>query len=94
MVTVKKKHKDSSCNQNWETELAAYDEECKFHEEEFYRKHLIISDGGEKTLTEEENSVLTLFLSGLTCEDIAGKLNVEPDLVFGLIEIIRLKLSQ
>ena len=93
-MTVIKKQKDSSCNQNWETELAAYDEECKSHEEEFYRKHLIISDKGEKALTEEENAVLTLFLSGLTCEDIAGQLNVEPDLVSGLIEIVRLKLSQ
>lgn len=93
-MTGNKKQKDSSCNQNWEAEIAAYDEECKSHEEEFYRKHLIISEGGANALTEEENAVFTLFLNGLTCEDIAGKLNVEPGVVSGMIEVIRLKLSQ
>ena len=93
-MTGKKKQNDYSCNQNWEAEIAAYDEECKSREEEFYRKHLIISDDGEKALTEEENAVFTLFLNGLTYEDITGKLNVEPGVVSGMIEVIRLKLSQ
>ena len=91
-MTAKKK-KAKPFNENWEAEIAAYDEECRRREKEFLEKHVIIKGSGSKKLTDDENEVLTLFLNGVSCEDIAKQNKVEVEIVTGLLEIIRAKLS-
>ena len=93
VVAGKKQKKTSRVNENWEVEIAAYDEDCQLRDEE-YRKHAITVNGsGNSELTEEENEVLTLFLDGASCGEIARQLEVEVELITGLLEIIRAKLS-
>ena len=91
-MTAKKK-KAKPINENWEAEIAAYDEECRRREQEFKKNHVIIKGSGSEKLTDDENEVLTLFLNGASCEDIAKQNNVEVEIVIGLLEIIRAKLS-
>jgi len=88
-----KKSKDKTYNENWKAEIDAYDAECQRIEKEFYEKHIIIKVSGNSELTEEENSVLTLFLNGVPCGEIAKQYNVETEVVTGLLEVIRAKLS-
>ena len=88
-----KKHKEDSYNKNWETEIEAYDTECQQTEREFYNKHMIISGSGKSNLTDEENDVLTLFLNGVPCDEIAKQYNVETEVITGLLDIIKAKLS-
>ncbi len=91
MMAAKKK-KAKPFNENWEAEIAAYDEEFRRREKEFKKKHIIIESGSKK-LTVDENKALTLFLNGVSCEDIAKQFKVEVEIVTGLLEIIRAKLS-
>ena len=88
-----KKHKEDSYNKSWEAEIAAYDAECRQTEREFFNKHMIISGSGKSDLTDEENDVLTLFLNGVACDEIAKKYNIETEVITGLLKIIKAKLS-
>lgn len=88
-----KKCKDESCNPHWKEEIAHYDAECQQIEKEFYAKHIILSDSVISELTEEEIDVLTLYLNGVSCMEIAKQYKVEGNVVTGLLEIIKAKLS-
>ena len=88
-----KKHKDESYNNNWKSEIEAYDSECQRTEKEFYDKHIIISQAGNTELTEEESDVLNLYLNGISCDEIAKQYKVELEVITGLMEIIQAKLS-
>ena len=88
-----KKQKDTPFNENWESEIAAYDEECHRIEKEYHENHIIVEESGSDKLTEEENEVLTLFLKGTSCSEIANIFNVEIEIITGLLEIIQAKLS-
>ena len=93
VATGEKQKKTSGANTDWEAEIAAYDEDCRCRDEE-YKKHAItVNETVNSDLTEEENEVLTLFLNGASCDEIASKLVVEVELITGLMEIIRAKLS-
>ena len=87
------KLKKEEYNDNWEAEIAAYDNECRRSEEEFRKHALIIRDSGNEVLTEEENEVLTLYLNGVSCREIAKQCEVEPEIVSGLLNVISAKLS-
>ena len=91
-MAVKKK-KNNSFNENWESEIGAYDRKCRRCEHEFYKNHVIIKDSGSKKLTKEENEVLILYLNGLSCAEIAKNLKVETEIITSLMEIIKVKLS-
>jgi len=88
-----KKHKNNAFNENWEKEIAAYDEECHTREIEFFEKHVIIKESGSEKLTQEENDILILYLNGIPCNEIAQEYKVEEKIITGLLEIIRAKLS-
>jgi len=92
-VSVKKHKKEVFVNENWEAEIAAYDEECRCTDQEFYDKNIIITQAESNGLTVEENEVMNLFLNGVTCENIAKQYEVEVEVITGLLEIIRAKLS-
>ncbi|MFC1574253.1 hypothetical protein ACFL30_03635 [Candidatus Latescibacterota bacterium] len=85
--------KIAGSNDNWESEIAAYDEECRLNEEVFRKHSIIINKSGRSELTEEENEVITLVLSGKTCVEIANEHEVEVEVITGLLEVIRAKLS-
>ena len=89
----KKQKKTSGVTENWEAEIAAYDEDCRLRDDEYRRHAIIINESGNPELTGEENEVLTLFLNGVSCDEIARQLEVEVELITGLLEIIRAKLS-
>ena len=80
-------------NENWESELAAYDEECRRKEEDFRKHYIIINEAERSELTDEEYEVITLILSGKTCVEIAIQYEVEVEVITGLLEVIRAKLS-
>ena len=88
-----KEQKEESYNNNWEAEIAAYDRESRCHEEEFFKKHIVITESGRDDLTEEENEVLKLYLNGLSIEEIANQYEAELAVITGLMEIIKAKLS-
>ena len=88
-----KKKKNNSLNENWESEITAYDEECRRHEREFYKNHVIIKESGTEKLTKEENEVFILYLNGLSCAEIARNFKVETEVITSLMEIIKVKLS-
>jgi len=88
-----KKQKDNSFNENWESEIKAYDEECRRIEQKFREKHMLIKESGSDKLTDEENEVLNLFLKGIPCSEIATIFNIETEIITGLLEIIQAKLS-
>ena len=88
-----KKQKDTSFNENWESEIEKYDEECRRLEQKFYEKHLILKKSDRDKLTEEENEILTLCLNGVTYSEIADTFNVEIEIITGLLTIIKAKLS-
>ncbi len=90
---AEKKQKENSFNENWESEIEVYDNECRRIEQKFYKKHVIIKGPCSGKLTEEENEVLNLFLNGSSCSEIAETLHVETEIVTGLLEIIQAKLS-
>lgn len=92
MMTAKKK-KAKPFNENWEAEIAAYDEEFRRREKEFQKNHVTIKESGSKKLTVDENKILTLYLHGASCEEIAKQNDVDVEIVTGLLEIIRAKLS-
>jgi len=92
-VAGKRRKKPCEINANWEAEIAAYDETCRLREAEYARHTIVIKDSGNTELTEEENAVLTLFLNGVSCSEIAKQFEVEVELITGLLEIIRAKLS-
>ena len=85
--------KRDEVNENWEAEIAAYDEDCKKREREFREHFMVITEAGHASLTDEENEVLRLYLNGITCEEIAKQNQIEVEVVAGLLEIIRAKLS-
>ncbi|MFA6472506.1 MAG: hypothetical protein WCU00_10740 [Candidatus Latescibacterota bacterium] len=86
--------KKEEYNQNWESEIAAYDAECNAREAEFRNQHIVFEgSSGVSDLTEEENEVFTLMLRGTSCSEIAEQFGVEEELISGLAEIIRAKLS-
>ena len=89
----KKKKTISGVNANWEAEIEAYDEDCRLRESE-YRSHTFnVTESVSSELTDDENEVLTLFLSGVSCPEIAKRFEVEEELITGLLEVIRAKLS-
>jgi len=85
--------KREAFNENWEAEIAAYDAECSARDTEFRKNHLVIKNEGISDLTPEENEVFVLVLRGMSCSDIAEQYGVETELIIGLLEIIRAKLS-
>ena len=89
-----KKQKEKSINENWEEAIAAYDAEYARIEKEFYGKHFIINESGNSELTEEENEVFILYLNGVPYAEIANQFSVENDVITGLIEVIKTKLSE
>ena len=92
-MTGKKHHRAKTYNENWQAEMAEYDAEFKRIEREFYNKHLVINDSGSSRLTDEENEVLTLYLNGVSCEEIANQNGIEVEVIISLLDIIRAKLS-
>ncbi len=80
-------------NENWKAEIAEYDKAAKKFEDEYQRQNIIIGESGSNKLSDDENEVLTLFLNGVSPHDIAEKNEVEEEVVTGLLEIIRAKLS-
>ncbi len=80
-------------NENWESEIASYDNESRHSDEEFRKHALVVHDPGNEVLTEEENEVLTLYLNGVSCSEIANQCEVEPEIVSGLLDVISAKLS-
>ena len=89
----KKQKKISGVTENWEAEIAAYDEDYRLRDAEYKRYAIIVSESGNSELTEEENEVLTLYLNGVSCIDIAKQFEVEVELITGLLEIIQAKLT-
>ena len=92
MVSDTHKNK-AGFNENWESEIAAYDEECRRKEEDFRKNSIIINESGRSELTDEENEIITLVLNGNSCVEIAKQYEVEVDVISGLLEVIRAKLS-
>ena len=92
MVSDTHKNK-AGFNENWESELEAYDEVCRLREEDFRKHYIVINEAGKSELTDEEYEVITLVLSGKTCVEIAKQHEVEVELITGLLEVIRAKLS-
>lgn len=88
-----KKQRNTTVNENWEAEIAAYDKTCEAHEREFREHFMVIDQGGHKDLSEDENEVLTLVLNGVSCVEIAKQAQIQPEEVAALLEIIRAKLS-
>ena len=88
-----KRNKKEPYNENWEAEIASYDEECQRKEKNFLSKHVIVSGSDNSGLTVEENEVLELFLNGVSCGQIASQYEVEEEVITGLLEVIRAKLS-
>ena len=62
-------------------------------EKEFQKNHVTIKGSGSKKLTVDENKVLTLYLHGASCEEIAKQTDVDVEIVTGLLEIIKAKMS-
>ncbi len=91
MTPPRRKRED--INENWQADIAAYDAECEAEEREFRKKHLLIRSEGSPDLTPEENEVFDSLLRGIPCEEIAEQYGVEKDIIIGLIEVIRAKLS-
>ncbi len=92
-MSASRKKSEEVYNENWEAEIAAYDAECRAREADFKKTHLVFKDSGSSDLTEEEQVVFDLVLKGSTCSEIAENLGVEVELITGLLEIIRAKLS-
>ena len=88
-----KKTLSSTFNKNWKSEITAYDEDCNRRKKKFFEKHFVITKSGTDKLTKEENEILDLYLSGVSCEIIAEQSGIEIEVVTGLLEIIRSKLS-
>jgi len=82
-----------SFNENWETEIAAFDKECAETDSEYSSRRIAISGDGSANLTDEENEVLRLYLTGMSFNAIADQAQVELEIITGLMEIIRAKLS-
>ena len=92
MSPARKKREDF--NGNWQAEIADYDTECQAREIEFRKQHLPIGGEGSPDLSPEEYEVFDSVLRGIPCEEIAEQYGVEKELIVGLIEVIRAKLSQ
>lgn len=84
--------KEEDYNRNWEAEIAKFDAECAADEKEF-REHSLVFGGNGTPLTEEESMVFDMVLQGLPLCEVAGQCGVEEDMIAGLVEIIRAKLS-
>jgi len=93
MTLTPHKFKNEEYNENWEAEIAEFDKVCKRSEEEFRQHAFVIRDPGNDVLTEEENEVLTLYLNGVSCREIAKQCGAEPEIVSGLLDVISAKLS-
>ena len=87
------KHRKTDFNENWEAEIAAYDESCEKMETDYRDHFLFIGGSGHETLNEEENEMFQLFLKGIPCEEIADQYGIELEMLVGMLEIIRVKLS-
>ncbi len=88
-----KDHKKEDFNPNWEAEISDYDEQCKTLDREYYAHHLVVNSKIREALKDEERLILDLFLSGMSCEEIAKQNQVMVEVVTGLLEIIQAKLS-
>ena len=93
MTLTPHKFRNEDYNENWESEIAAYDNECRHCDEKFRQHALVIRDSGKEILTEEEYEVITLYLNGVSCSEIAKQCGVEPEIVSGLMDVISAKLS-
>jgi hypothetical protein len=87
------RRKRDDINENWQADIAAYDAECQAQEREFRKQHLIIQSEGNSELTPEENEVFDSLLRGIPCDEIAEQYGVEKEVIIGLIEVVRAKLS-
>jgi hypothetical protein len=87
------KRPNADRTQDWEAVMAEFDAETERQDREFRDHHLVISDQGHPSLTEEENEVLTHFLQGVSCEEMAKQYRVEVEVITGLIAVIQAKLS-
>ena len=90
---TRKDSRQDRMNEDWREAIAAYDAEREKKEHEYREHHLTISGEGSDKLTDEENEVLRLYLSGSTVDEIAEQADVEPEVITGLIEVIQAKLS-
>ena len=88
-----KNNKESDINQNWESEIAAYDKACDQLEREFRENFVIITDSGHSALSKDENEILKLYLNGIPCNEIAEQYGIDENILSGMLEIIRAKLT-
>jgi DNA-binding CsgD family transcriptional regulator len=91
MTAARKRNEEY--NMNWENDIKAFDDECRASDAEFYKTHMVVKDPAVSDLTEDEQEVFEMVLKGATCAEIAEKYEVEVELITGLLEIIRAKLS-
>ncbi|MHB9028667.1 MAG: hypothetical protein ACYC9O_07860, partial [Candidatus Latescibacterota bacterium] len=88
------KHKrNEEYNENWEAEIAAFDAECEAADKEYHQKYIAFDGTCDSRLTEEENEVFGLVLRGMPLSEIAEQCEIEEELIYGLVEVIRAKLS-
>jgi DNA-binding NarL/FixJ family response regulator len=87
------RRRDEEYNMNWENDIKSFDDECRARDDEFHKTHMVIKDPASSDLTEDEQAVFELVLKGATCSEIAEKYEVEVEVITGLLEIIRAKLS-
>ncbi len=80
-------------NPDWATELAAYDKDCEAREREFIEHHIVFGGSPGHGLTEEETTIFTMFLRGVSCAEIAKEAGVTEGEIVGFIEVIRAKLA-
>ena len=92
-MKAKSKGTGADCNTDWEKKIAEFDAELERQEREYREHYLVVTGNGHQSLTEEENEVLTLFLEGVSLDEIAKPADVDVDTIAGLIEVIRAKLS-
>jgi DNA-binding NarL/FixJ family response regulator len=88
-----KHRKKEEYNKNWEAEIAEFDAESEAAEKEFRQKNIVFDGKSKSCLTDEENEVFEMVLRGVPVSEIADQFGVEEDLIIGLIEVIRAKLS-
>jgi FixJ family two-component response regulator len=88
-----KHRKKEEYNTNWEAEIAEFDAQCAAADREFQQKNIVFTEKGNSKLTVEENEVFGKVLRGIPLSEIAEQYGVEEDLIYGLVEVVRAKLS-
>ncbi len=85
--------KKEDFNENWEADIAAFDAEREAEEKEYHEKNIIFDGTDNPKLTAEENEVFNMVLRGIPLSEIADQYGIEEDVIYGLVEVIRAKLS-